>query len=171
MQESEPGITAILNALHDYQVEFIIVGGVCAVLHGTPVTTFDLDVVHSGSPENISRVLCVLEYLDAHYRGHPKKIRPDAESLGSQGHHLLITRFGPLDILGTIENGLGYTDLIGHTEDIQIENRTFRVLSLEYFIEIKEKSLFEKDRLRMSALKHTLNEREKIRKNEADQTV
>ncbi len=164
MQKSEPRITALLNALYDYQAEFIIVGGVCAVLHGAPVTTFDLDAVHSRTPANLARLVRLLGYLDACYRGHPNKIKPDAEVLGSTGHHLLMTRFGPLDILGAIEKGLGYPDLIGHTEAIQIENRTFRVLSLEYLIETKEKSLFEKDRLRMSALKHTLNEREKNRK-------
>ncbi len=170
MQVSEPRITALLNALHDYQVKFIIVGGVCAVLHGAPVTAFDLDTVHSRTPANLARLVRLvrlvrlLGYLDACYRGHPNKIKPDAEVLGSTGPHLLMTRFGPLDLLGTIEKGLGYTDLIGHTEDIQFENRTFQVLSLEYLIETKENSLFEKDRLRMSALKHTLNEREKIRK-------
>lgn len=159
MQDSEPKITAILNVLYDYQIEFVIVGGVCAVLHGVPVTTFDLDVVHSGTPENISRLLGALEYLDAHY---PKKIKPDAESLGPPGHHLLTTRLGPLDVLGTIENGLCYADLIGHTEEVQIENRTFNMLSLEYLIQIKETSLFEKDRMRMPVLKHTLNERKKL---------
>ncbi len=130
-----------------------------------------MDVVHSRVPENLSRILRVLEYLDAHYRDHPKKIKPDAESLGYQGHHLLITRFGPLDILGVIEKGSDYTDLIGHTEDMQIGNRTFRMLSLEYLIETKKESLLEKDRMRMPAMKHTLNQREKITKKGSDQRV
>jgi hypothetical protein len=38
-------------------VDFIVVGGVAAVLRGAPVSTFDLDVVHSTAPENIGRLL------------------------------------------------------------------------------------------------------------------
>jgi len=35
-------------------------------------------------------------------------------------HHLLITRFGPLDLLGTIEIYPAYADLIGHSQEIQM---------------------------------------------------
>ena len=159
-----PQIIEILRVLDDHRVEFIIVGGVCAVLHGAPITTFDLDLVHSRAPDNLSCLLNALMDLDASYRGHPKQIKPDVESLASSGHHLLITRFGPLDLLGTIEKDLGYADLIGHSEDIQIENLTFRILSLEYLIEIKEETSREKDRLILPVLKHTLKERDKTRK-------
>jgi hypothetical protein len=40
-----------------HQVNFVVVGGVCAVLHGAPVATFDLDVVHSQDSANIRRLL------------------------------------------------------------------------------------------------------------------
>ena len=46
---------AILKTLHQHKVKFIIVGGVCAVLHGAPLATFDLDVVHSREPDNLTR--------------------------------------------------------------------------------------------------------------------
>ena len=164
MQESVPQIIEIFRVLDDHRVEFIIVGGVCAVLHGAPITTFDLDLVHSRAPDNLNCLMNALMDLDASYRGQPKQIKPDVESLASPGHHLLITRFGPLDLLGTIEKDLGYADLIGHSQGIQIENLAFRILSLEYLIEIKEETSREKDRLILPILKHTLKEREKTKK-------
>ena len=164
MQESVPQIIEIFRVLDDHRVEFIIVGGVCAVLHGAPITTFDLDLVHSRTPINLKFLMNALMDLNAFYRGHPKQIKPDVESLASPGHHLLMTRFGPLDLLGTIEKDLGYADLIGHSEEIQIENLAFRILSLEYLIEIKEETSREKDRLILPVLKHTLKERDKARK-------
>lgn len=164
MQESVPQIIEIFRVLDDHRVEFIIVGGVCAVLHGAPITTFDLDLVHSRTPINLKLLMNALMDLNAFYRGHPKQLKPDVESLASPGHHLLITRFGPLDLLGTIEKDLGYADLIGHSEEIQIENLAFRILSLEYLIEIKEETSREKDRLILPILKHTLKEREKTKK-------
>jgi len=60
---------ALLHSLAEHGVEFIIVGGVPAVLHGAPVTTFDLDSVHSRTPDNIGRLLSALQHLDAYYRG------------------------------------------------------------------------------------------------------
>jgi predicted nucleotidyltransferase len=164
MQECVPQIIEIFCVLDKHQVKFIIVGGVCAVLHGAPITTFDLDLVHSRTPVNLQFLMNALMDLDASYRGHPKQIKPDIESLASPGHHLLITRFGPLDLLETIEKDLGYADLIGHSEEIQIENLAFRILSLEYLIEIKEETFREKDRLILTILKYTLKEREKTKK-------
>ena len=41
-----------LNALHDHRVDFVIVGGVAAVLHGGSRVTFDLDVVPSLTTES-----------------------------------------------------------------------------------------------------------------------
>ncbi len=164
MQESVPQIIEIFRVLDKHRVEFIIVGGVCAVLHGAPITTFDLDLVHSRTPVNLKFLMNALMDLDASYRGHPKQIKPDVESLASPGHHLLITRFGPLDFLGTIEKDLGYADLIGHSEEIQIENLAIRILSLEYLIEIKEETSRKKDRLILPVLKHTLQEKEKTKK-------
>jgi hypothetical protein len=43
----------ILQTLADREVDFIVVGGVCAVLHGAPIMTFDLDVVHSRARDNL----------------------------------------------------------------------------------------------------------------------
>ncbi|HEA68095.1 MAG TPA: hypothetical protein ENI07_14920, partial [Desulfobacterales bacterium] len=99
MQESVPQLIEIFRVLDNHQVEFIVVGGVCAVLHGAPITTFDLDLVHSRTPENLNCLLNALIDLKAYYRGHSKRIQPDVKSLASPGHHLLITRFGPLDFL------------------------------------------------------------------------
>lgn len=92
---------AIFKELHDRRVDFIVVGGVAAVLLGVPVNTFDLDVVHAREPDNIVRLLDALDSLEATYRTHPNlALKPNASHLSSPGHELLMTRFGPL--VGTI---------------------------------------------------------------------
>lgn len=40
-----PGIREILELLNKYEVEYIVVGGVAAVIQGAPITTFDLDAL------------------------------------------------------------------------------------------------------------------------------
>jgi hypothetical protein len=43
----------ILKIFKTNDVEFIIVGGISAVLHGAPVTTFDLDILHHRTEQNV----------------------------------------------------------------------------------------------------------------------
>jgi len=82
MPSASPDFMALLRALADHQAHFIVVGGVSAVLHGAPVTTFDLDVVHSRTPENVSRLLAALDDMDAYYRGRgEKRFRPSRDYL------------------------------------------------------------------------------------------
>ena len=52
---------SVLQTLASHRVDFIVVGGVAAVLRGAPVSTFDLDLVHSTAPDNIGRLLAALE--------------------------------------------------------------------------------------------------------------
>lgn len=59
---------ALLTALSDAGVEFIVVDGAAAVLQGAPITTLDLDVVHRRTPENVARLLGVLLRLNATMR-------------------------------------------------------------------------------------------------------
>ena len=39
----------LLRVLDRHKVDFIVVGGVAAILEGAPVATFDLDIMHSRS--------------------------------------------------------------------------------------------------------------------------
>jgi hypothetical protein len=47
---------AAIRTLTEYAVDFIVVGGVAAVLEGAPISTFDLDIVHFREVENVQRL-------------------------------------------------------------------------------------------------------------------
>ena len=64
MKSSIPDFLEILKILSEHKEDFIVVGGVCAVLHGAPITTFDLDLVHSRSPDNLGLLISALKQLD-----------------------------------------------------------------------------------------------------------
>src|SRR5471030_420138 len=112
---------AVFQTLMSYRVDFIVVGGVSAVLRGVPISTFDLDVVHSTEPENLVRLLAALLDLDAFYRFQPeRRLRPNTTHLSSPGHQLLMTKFGPLDLLGTIGKGRCYADLLRDSTELDL---------------------------------------------------
>lgn len=155
-------IAELLQLLAKHRVEIIVVGGVAAVAQGAPVTTFDLDVVHSRTPENIERLLGALSELDAFYRTDlTRKLPPTASHLASPGHQLLATNLGTLDLLGTIDEGTSYEELLADSEELDIGGARIRVITLERLISIKEKLTRPKDQIMLVVLRATLNERKR----------
>jgi predicted nucleotidyltransferase len=143
----------LLRRLSDAGVEFIVVGGAAAVLHGAPITTEDLDIVHRRSAENVSRLKALLDELDACVRELAnRRLRPQESALLSEGHVLLSTRLGPLDCLGTLIDGRGFEELASHSESIKDEGADFLVVDLPTLIELKTKTGRAKDRLMLPVL-------------------
>jgi hypothetical protein len=154
---------AVLRILARHGVDFIVVGGVGAVLQGAPLTTFDLDVVHARTQENVGRLLAALQELDAWYREHPtRRLRPDSTYLLSPGHQLLMTSHGPLDLLGTVERDRAYEDLLGEAREWPLEEGfRVRVLDLAALVRLKEETARDKDRAVLPVLRRALEERDR----------
>jgi hypothetical protein len=50
----------ILAVLGRHQVDFVVIGGFAAWLHGAPVVTADVDLVFDTSPDNVRRLVAAL---------------------------------------------------------------------------------------------------------------
>lgn len=156
-------IVSILVALVAHDVEFIVVGGMAAVLQGAPVHTIDLDIVYALSASNIDRLDLALTELGAVFRDDPRRIVPTRSHLQSRGHKLLQTMAGPLDALATIETNTTFEDLVPDTNWLEVEGARFRVLSLARLIVVKEQLNRPKDQAMLVLLRATLDELEKHR--------
>jgi hypothetical protein len=155
-------LSGVLEGLMEAGVDFILVGGLAAVIQGAPVTTMDVDIVHNQSPENIAKLLAFLRSVDAfHRRLDDKLIEPKEGDLSGKGHALFTTRLGPLDVLAVIEEGRSYGDLLDYTVEIDFRGHTLRVLDLKMLIQLKRTSTDPKDKQRMPMLKETLRQLEK----------
>lgn len=154
-------LDALLLELATAGVEFVIVGGVAAVLQGAPVTTLDLDIVHRRTPENVERLLGVLRRLDAvmRYDLADRGLRPTAEMLSGRGQLNLSTSLGPLDPLCELHEGQGYEELLAHADIVTDDGLSLHVLDLPTLIEIKARAGRAKDRLMLPVLIATLEER------------
>ncbi|MDP2798426.1 MAG: hypothetical protein Q8O60_00850, partial [Deltaproteobacteria bacterium] len=152
-------LSAVLEGLIEAGVEFILVGGLAAVVQGAPVTTMDVDIVHNQSSENIAKLLAFLKSIDAfHRRPDDQMIRPKEGDISGMGHALFTTRLGPLDVLAVIEEGRDYEDLLEHTVEIEFRSHTIRVLDLKTLVELKRTSRDLKDRQRLPVLEETLRQ-------------
>jgi hypothetical protein len=152
----------LLTSLVEGNVAFIVVGGVAAVLDGAPVSTFDLDVVYSLDEANIDRLAGVLKELSAVYIDPGgRTIRPTSEQLRGGGHHLLRTRHGRLDVMGSVGNALAYPDLLSRSRTHTVRSVEIMVLDLEALIATKEAADRPKDRAVLDLLRETLAERKR----------
>ena len=155
----------ILQKLTDHKVDFIVAGGIAAMMRAAPVMTFDLDVVHSRAADNLPKLIAALTELDAFYRfPAERRLCPNESHVSGPGHVLLMTQFGPLVVLGSIGKGRSYPDLLPHTtvETITPE-LSVRVLDLETLIATKEEAGQDKDAAMLPTLRATLSE---VRRNQ-----
>jgi len=151
----------LLRVLVTHEVEFILVGGLAAVLQGAPIVTGDLDIVHRRTPENVAKLLASLSELEAVYRIDPRRLEPTEAHLSGPGHALLSTKFCDLDVLGTIFADTGYEGLIDDALELELGDITIRVLDLERLIQSKEYTGRGKDLAVLPALRATLAQSKK----------
>lgn len=151
---------AILRALAEAGVDYVLIGGIAATLHGSPHVTFDVDIVPDRRRENLEALARVLEAIDARIRtaGVPEGLPFDRspELLERVEILNLTTRFGDLDLTFVPSGTSGYEDLAANAEDLAIEGVPIAVASLADIIRSKEAAGREKDRVTLPALRRLL---------------
>ena len=131
--------SALLRALSSSRVEFILVGGVAATVHGSARLTLDLDIVYRRTKDNLDRVVRSLEPHAPYLRGAPPGLpfRWNAETLRRGLNFTLITKLGPIDLLGEITGGGAYEQLLDSTALVTAFGIDCRCLTLDRLIEVK----------------------------------
>lgn len=140
----------ILAVLERHDVEYVIVGGYAARMHGASRPTRDVDVTPSTSRENLDRLAAALGELGARIRtdavpdGLP--FSSSGESLAAQRMLNLQTRYGELDL--TIRPAAfegGYDELVVRSIRRTIGRVQVRIAALEDVIRSKEMAARDKD--------------------------
>jgi hypothetical protein len=135
----KPQLVKIAEHLHRHGVEFIVIGGAAAVLHGSPLPTFDVDLCYRRTSENLERLAKALSELHPTLRGAPPDLpfRLDAESLALGANFTFLTDFGPLDLLAWAEPLGDYEALVGNVATMDLGGTNVLVISLDDLIAIK----------------------------------
>ena len=129
----------LLRVLTAAQVEFVVIGGVAAVAHGSPRLTSDMDIVYGRNAENLERVIAALGSHRPYLRGAPPGLpfRFDVETLRAGLNFTLVTDLGSIDLLGEVAGGGGYKDLLTHSIAANMYGVDCRILDLETLIHTK----------------------------------
>lgn len=124
--------------LQRHGVEFIVIGGQAAVLHGSLLPTFDVDLCYRRTGENLEKLAASLRELHPTLRGAPVDLpfQLDARSLALGSNFTFNTDIGPLDLLGWVEPLGGYEDLLAGSEQIDIGGCRVAIIGLDDLIAV-----------------------------------
>lgn len=155
----------MLEALRDAGVQFVLVGGMAAILHGDVGVTIDLDLVPEREPENLDRLAIALRTLEARIRkeGAQRALPFDCSgaffrNLATDSILNLTTRVGDLDLIFRPSGTAGYADLRRDAMEIEVADGVYVfVASLRDVIRSKESADREKDRMALPRLRRLLD--------------
>jgi predicted nucleotidyltransferase len=160
-----------MRVLIEHRVDFILIGGLAAAVHGSPYATVDVDIVPWDQRANLDRLSDALRELDARvYVSADESLRFEhtGRSLADASVWNLTTSFGALDISFVPAGTAGYRDLVKHAEAIDVGGATVKVAALEDIVRSKEAASREKDLVVLPALRRLIelsaDERRRTRK-------
>lgn len=152
----------ILAVLAAHGVEYVMIGGLAAAIHGSELVTTDLDITPSMAADNLERLSDALRALHARIRssdvpdGLP--FSHDGRSLAAAGTWNLVTDAGDLDLAFVPAGTTGFDDLARDAVAIEILGAPTVVASLSDIIRSKEAADRPKDRVAVPLLRRLLDE-------------
>jgi predicted nucleotidyltransferase len=144
----------LLRRLVDGGVDFVVVGGVAAVAHGSAAFTQDLDITYAPDDENLNRLGRVLVELDARLRGVTDDVPfiPDGRTLRRTRLLTLESPEGLIDLLAQPDGSPTYARLRERADLYEIAGVEVRVASLDDLIAMKKAAGRPKDLIAIEEL-------------------
>lgn len=156
---STPDLIALLKRLIDAGVDFVVVGGVAAALHGSTRSTFDLDICMPFETENLGRLIAALQDLQPRH-DHPsgRPLDSDPSSYLKWKNLYLITSLGKLDCLCTLVTIGDYQALVAESVQLNLDAVGGRFLVISLAALVREKAALDtpKDRVALKELEAIL---------------
>ena len=131
-------LNQLLARLINAEVEFVLVGGLAAAIHGSSLTTRDVDVCCSFSEVNLLRLQTALSTLHPVHRMRPDlplDLSPE-QSIGLKNLYIK-TDLGILDCLSEVLGVGDYEEVASHTVSLELPIGTLRLLDIDTLIRAK----------------------------------
>lgn len=153
----------VFRTLRRHKVQFVLIGGLGARLHGSPTVTNDTDICYERSPENLGRLAAALRQLGAKLRGAPEDValQLDAKTLAAGDHFTFTTKAGNLDCLGVPAGVGGFEELLNDATSFVVDDLDLYVASIEDLIRMKRAAGRPKDLVEIEVLEAVREETER----------
>ncbi|HKI71309.1 MAG TPA: nucleotidyltransferase [Verrucomicrobiae bacterium] len=146
---------ALLARLKNGGLEFVVIGGVCAVYHGVPLATFDLDICCPFGVESLGRIEAAVHDLHAVHRLTANKLSLEMtrDVFGQLKNLYLQTDLGKLDCLSEVAGVGNFDEVRKQSVVARFSYGEFRFLGLDALIASKQAAGREHD---LTTVKHLL---------------
>ena len=153
----------VITALAKAQVEFVVVGGISAVLQGAPIITEDLDLCYRRHPENLVRLAKALAPFSPRLRGLPPELPAvfDERTLQFGTNFTLSLGEENVDLLAEMSGIGGYEQIRSQANEMIVGGERVLVLSLPQLIATKQAANRPKDQATLPLLRATLELQQK----------
>lgn len=132
-------LTELLRRIHSAKVEFVLIGGLAAVKHGTSYLTYDVDICVPADSGNFILIGEALRDLNPRFRQRkdlPFELTP--ERLMGLKNLYLATDLGPLDCLTEVAAIGSYHEVRKQSEPANFPFGQCQVLQIDALIRAKE---------------------------------
>jgi hypothetical protein len=142
-----------------------VIGGIAAVLQGSPIITQDLDICYARDDENLRTLATALRELGAKLRGVREDVpfKLDQRRLKAGDAFTFTTSLGDLDCRGLPAGTNGYDEIVANCRELEIDGVTVFVADLDDLIRMKRAAGRPKDRAMiedLGALREEIQRRE-----------
>ncbi|HUR45423.1 MAG TPA: hypothetical protein VMZ27_06030 [Candidatus Saccharimonadales bacterium] len=129
----------LLLRLKQNEVEFVIIGGVCGIMHGVTLVTLDLDVCCRFSPQNLRRIENAVKDTHPVHRLTANKLPLQlTDELCSRLQNLYLhTDVGILDCLSEVRGIGDYDKALANSVTFRMSFGDFQILSIDALIAAK----------------------------------
>src|SRR5207302_2840800 len=133
-------LAQIVPPLVNAKVNFILIGGMAAILHGSARVTVDVDLIYDRSAANLERLAGALQPFRSSVRDAPSGLpcTLDVTTLRNGLNFTLTTSLGDLDLFGEVRGGGSHNDLLRHSFEVEGFSVRFGVVDLPTLIRLKE---------------------------------
>lgn len=137
----------ILKILTENEVQFVVIGGVAAILHGSSSFTQDIDLCYDRSPENLERLSRALLPFHPTLRGAPEGLpfHFDPSTIKAGLNFTLSTDLGEVDLFGEVGSLGFYAQVVTASIEGEVHGIRCRLLDLDALIASKKFSGRKKD--------------------------
>jgi hypothetical protein len=144
-----PAVDKLLGPLVSHGVDFVVVGGMAGLAHGSNYPSFDLDVAYARDAGNTERLVAALQEIGVTLRGGPLGLpfQLDVQTLQNGANFTFMTSHGDFDVLADVGGVGSYEQLRAGSEVKEIAGVHVRVASIDHLISMKRASNRTKDQL------------------------
>jgi len=160
MQDDLPNLVDMLS---DAGVEFVIIGGLAGIIHGSTRTTQDIDICCKFTPENLSKLFTAIKNANPVHRMSPNRpvLVLNSQNADKFKNLYLDTDIGQLDCLGEVQGIGSFDEVCKNAISVHIGGKNYQVLSLDALIKSKKslnRPIDKQDVIQLQAIKQSQQE-------------